>query len=64
LHAGVGYVTPDDNTKGAARASAKPAVTDSPRPAKHGSTTVEPQPRNHDDHHPILAGYFIARLLH
>ncbi len=55
---------PTMSTTDAATASTRPAVTGSATPAKPASPTVEPQPRTNNDHHPILVGYFIARLLH
>jgi hypothetical protein len=58
LHAGIGYVTPDDEHLGRATRSAKPAATGCSPHAKPGSPTVDPSARTTHDRAPILVGYF------
>ena len=61
LHAGVGYVTPDDEHHGrgdAIRQARRDGLT---TPDTHASNTVEHKQGTHHDPVPILAGYFIGQ---
>jgi hypothetical protein len=65
LHAGIGYVCPDDEHEGRGQASAKPGRPGSRMPASDASPTIDPNARQHRPGDPAMltdrAGISIAK---
>jgi hypothetical protein len=62
LHAGIGYVTPDDEHEGRGDAIRPAGPKGSPTHARSGSTSVEPSKRTNHDRAPVLVGYFSKHM--